>query len=163
MHESEKSKWSRSVESDPQRPHGLQPSRLLCPRDFPGKSTGVGCHCLLRAPTLYYSQTPPPPSKIIHIYVVCVHYSYMINIFMSIKILSVRAQSCPILCNPMDYGPWGASVHGISQARTLEWVAISLSREYSWPRDWNCISCTSYIGRCILYQLHHLGSLQHHY
>ena len=32
---------------DPQRPHGLQPSRLLCPWDFPGKSTGVGCHCLL--------------------------------------------------------------------------------------------------------------------
>ena len=32
--------------SDPQRPHGLQPSRLLHPWDFPGKSTGVGCHCL---------------------------------------------------------------------------------------------------------------------
>ena len=40
--------FSRSVVSDPQRLHGLQPSRLLCPRDFPGKSTGVGCHCLLR-------------------------------------------------------------------------------------------------------------------
>ena len=47
MHESEKWKWSRSVVSDPQRPHGLQPSRLLRPWDFPGKSTGVGCHCLL--------------------------------------------------------------------------------------------------------------------
>ena len=47
MHESEKWKWSRSVVSDPQRPHGLQPSRLLHPWDFPGKSTGVGCHCLL--------------------------------------------------------------------------------------------------------------------
>ena len=34
--------------SDPQRPHGPQPSRLLCPWDFPGRSTGVGCHCLLR-------------------------------------------------------------------------------------------------------------------
>ena len=33
--------------SDPQRPHGLQPSRLLRPWDFPGKSTGVACHCLL--------------------------------------------------------------------------------------------------------------------
>ena len=32
-----------------QRPHGLQPTRLLHPWDFPGKSTGVGCHCLLRA------------------------------------------------------------------------------------------------------------------
>ena len=43
MHESEKWKWSCSVVSDPQRPHGLQPIRLLRPRDFPGKSTGVGC------------------------------------------------------------------------------------------------------------------------
>ena len=36
-----------SVVSDSLRPHGLQPSRLLCPWDLPGKSTGVGCHCLL--------------------------------------------------------------------------------------------------------------------
>ena len=48
MHESEKWKWSRSVVSDSQRPHGLKPTRLLRPWDFPGKSTGVGCHCLLR-------------------------------------------------------------------------------------------------------------------
>ena len=48
MHKSEKWKWSRSVISEPQRPHGLQPSRLLCSWDFTGKSTGVGCHCLLR-------------------------------------------------------------------------------------------------------------------
>ena len=46
MHESEKWKGSRSVMSDPQRPQGLQPSRLLCPQDFPGRSTGVGSHCL---------------------------------------------------------------------------------------------------------------------
>ena len=38
MHESEKWKWSRSVASDSSRPHGLQPTRLLCPWDFPGKS-----------------------------------------------------------------------------------------------------------------------------
>ena len=47
MHESEKWKWSRSVVSNSLRPHGLQPTRLLHPWDFPGKSTGVGCHCLL--------------------------------------------------------------------------------------------------------------------
>ena len=46
-HKSEKWKWSRSVVSDSYRPHGLQPTRLLHPWDFPGKSTGVGCHCLL--------------------------------------------------------------------------------------------------------------------
>ena len=54
MHESEKWKWSPSVVSDPQRPHGLQPSRLLRPWDFPGKSTGVGCHCLLRKRCLVF-------------------------------------------------------------------------------------------------------------
>ena len=47
MHESEKWKWSRSVVSNSLQPHGLQPTRLLHPWDFPGKSTGVGCHCLL--------------------------------------------------------------------------------------------------------------------
>ena len=41
MHESEKWKWSHSAVSDPQQSHGLQPSRLLCPWDFPGRSTGV--------------------------------------------------------------------------------------------------------------------------
>ena len=41
-------KWSRSVVSDCSQPHVLQPTRLLPPWDFPGKSTGVGCHCLLR-------------------------------------------------------------------------------------------------------------------
>ena len=46
MHESEMWKWSRSVVSDFLRPSGLQPTRLLCPWDFPGKSTGVNCYCL---------------------------------------------------------------------------------------------------------------------
>ena len=48
MHESEKWKWSRSVVSNSWQPYGLQPTRLLHPWDFPGKSTGVGCHCLLQ-------------------------------------------------------------------------------------------------------------------
>ena len=48
MHKSEKWKWSHSVMSDSFRPHGLQPTRLLHPCDFPGRSSGVGCHCLLR-------------------------------------------------------------------------------------------------------------------
>ena len=48
----------------------------------------------------------------------------------------------------MDCSPPGASVHGISQARILEWVALSFSRGASQLRDWTCISC---IGRWILY------------
>ena len=39
---------SRSVVSDSLQPHGLYPTRLLCPWDSPGKNTGVGCHCLLQ-------------------------------------------------------------------------------------------------------------------
>ena len=48
MHESEKWKWSHSVMSDSLWRYGLQPTRVLRLWDFPGKSTGVGCHCLLR-------------------------------------------------------------------------------------------------------------------
>ena len=54
MHESEKWKWSCLVVSNSLRPHGLQPTRLLHPWDFPGKSTGVGCHCLLHPCCIYY-------------------------------------------------------------------------------------------------------------
>ena len=52
MHKSEEWKWSRSVVSDSLWPHGLQPTRLLHPWDLPGKSTGVGCHSLLRTEPL---------------------------------------------------------------------------------------------------------------
>ena len=44
-------------------------------------------------------------------------------------------QSCPTLFDPMDCSLPGSSVHGILQARILEWVAISFSRGSSWPRD----------------------------
>ena len=43
---------------------------------------------------------------------------------------------CPALCDSMDCRPPGSSVHGISQARILKWVAISFSREFSQPMDW---------------------------
>ena len=62
----------------------------------------------------------------------------------------VYAQSRPTLCNPMDYSPPGSSVHGILQARILEWVAISYSKLSSCPRGRTCISC---IGQRILYPL----------
>ena len=44
-------------------------------------------------------------------------------------------QQCLTLCDPMDCSPPGSSVHGIFQARILEWVAISFSRGFSQPRD----------------------------
>ena len=48
---------------------------------------------------------------------------------------------CPTLCGPMDYSPPGSSVHGILQAKILEWVAISFFRGSSWSRDRTLISC----------------------
>ena len=44
------------------------------------------------------------------------------------------------LCDPMDCSPLGSSVHGILQARRLEWVVMPSSRGSSWPRDQTCIS-----------------------
>ena len=47
----------------------------------------------------------------------------------------VDAQSCLTLCDPMDYSPPRSSVHGIPQARILEWVAMPFSKGSSQPRD----------------------------
>ena len=60
---------------------------------------------------------------------------------MLVKVLV--AQLCLTLCNPMNCNPPGSSVHGILQARILEWVAILFSRGSSWPRDWTQVSCTT--------------------
>ena len=59
--------------------------------------------------------------------------------------LSEVAQLCPTLCDPMDCSLLRSSVHGIFQAKVLEWVAISFSRGSSWPRDWTQVSRT--VGR----------------
>ena len=88
--------------SDSVRPHRQQPTRLPRPRDFPGKNTGVGCHCLVQC--------------------------------MKVKSESEVTQSCPTLSDPMDCSPPGSSVHGIFQARVLEWGAIAFSgRKEQWP------------------------------
>ena len=61
------------------------------------------------------------------------------------------AQSCLTLCNPMHCSPPGSSVHGVFQARILEWVAISYSIGSSWSRDWTHVSWVSCIVSQILY------------
>ena len=53
------------------------------------------------------------------------------------------AQSCPTLCNPIDCSLPGSSMHGIFQARILEWLAVSFSRGSSQPRDWTWVSYTA--------------------
>ena len=77
------------------RPHRWQRTRLLCPWDFPGKNTGVGCYFLLQC--------------------------------MKVKSEREVAQSCPTLSDPMNCSLPGSSVHGIFQARVLEWGAIAFS------------------------------------
>ena len=51
------------------------------------------------------------------------------------------AQSCLTLCDPMNCSPSVSSIHGILQARILEWIAIPFSRGSSWPRDQTQLSC----------------------
>ena len=80
--------------------------------------------------------------------------TYCINICLFSSFLEVCClvtKSCPTLCDPMDYSLPGSSVHGIFQTRILKWVAISFSREFSWPRNQTHFSCTSCIARRILY------------
>ena len=55
------------------------------------------------------------------------------------------AKSCLLFYDPLDCSPPGSNVHGISQARTLEWIAMPSSRGSSWLRDWTPVSCT--VGR----------------
>ena len=81
--------------SDSAHPHRLQPTRLPCPWDSPGKNIGVGCHFLLQC--------------------------------MKVKSENEVTQSCPTLSDPMDWSLPGSSIHGILQARVLEWGAIALT------------------------------------
>ena len=60
-------------------------------------------------------------------------------------------QSCLTFCDHMSCSSPGSSVHGIIQARILEWFAISSSRGPSKPRDWTQVSYVSCISRQILY------------
>ena len=74
---------------------------------------------------------------------------------MCFSFASSAAQSCLTLCDARDGSPPGSSVHGLSQARMLEWVVLPFSRGFAQPRDRTCVSC---IGRWILYHLSHQGS-----
>ena len=68
-----------------------------------------------------------------------------------------RAQSCPTFCDPRDCNPPGISVHGILQARILEWVAISSFKGSSQPRNGTLVSYIFCIGRWVLYHKPHPG------
>ena len=71
------------------------------------------------------------------------HFPAVLSLSISIPYMkseSEVAQSCPTLCDRMDCSLPGSSVHGVLQARILEWVAISFSRGPSGLRDWTWVS-----------------------
>ena len=113
MHESEKWKWSRAVVYYSSRPHGLQPTRLLRPWDFPSKSTGVGCHCCITT-----GQSSPSRSSIeleesrVRMYYVQWESAiyWWPEVFACIQFSSVT-QSCLTLWDPMDCSTTGFPVH----------------------------------------------------
>ena len=65
----------------------------------------------------------------------------MFNNYVSLVASGLVAKSCPTLLGLLDCSPPGSSVHGISQARILEWITISFSRGSSPLRDWTPVSC----------------------
>ena len=73
---------------------------------------------------------------------------YLFILYLNIYVHAKLLQSCPTLCDCMDCSPPGSSVHGISQAGILEWVAIPCSRGSSRPRNQMRISC---IGKWVLF------------
>ena len=81
---------------------------------------------------------------------------YLLKVILLLEVVHACSvsQLCPTICNPMDCSLPGSSVHGILQARILEWIAISFSRGSLQPRGWILVS---YIGRQALYHSH-LGS-----
>ena len=62
-------------------------------------------------------------------------------IYVDKKEIKIPVHLYPNLCDLMDCSPWGTSVHGILQTRTLKWVAIPFSRGSSQLRDWTQVSC----------------------
>ena len=73
------------------------------------------------------------------------------------------AQSCPTLCNPTDCSPPGSSVHGLFQARILEWVAISFSRGSSQPRNRTPVSKFSRLLIYVTMKTKHTNILKNKY
>ena len=66
---------------------------------------------------------------------------FLVLHYLPVKVKVLVTRSCPTLRDSMDCSPPGFSVHGILQARILEWVTIPISRGSSWPRDQIKVSC----------------------
>ena len=121
---------SLSVTSVSLQPQGLNPARILCPWNSPSKNTGVGCHSLLHG--ILWAQGSN--SGLLHCRQIIVWIPRENESEIEV------AQMCPTLCDPVDCSLPGSSIHGILQARVLEWVAISFSRGSSRARDQTQVS-----------------------
>ena len=109
-------------------PWRVEPTRLLCPWNSPGKSTGVGNHSLLQG--IFLNPGIKSRSPVLQA-----------NSLPSAAAAAAKSlQSCPTLCDPIDCSLPGSSIQGILQARILEWVAISFSRGSSQPRNRTWVS-----------------------
>ena len=112
--------------------------------DSSSKNTGVDCHALLQG--IFPTQGSKP--SLPHCRWILYHLNHQGSPLLKIPSVCSVAKSCPTLWDLMVCSPPGSSVHGILQARILEWVAISFSMGSFWPKDWTSVSC---IGRRILY------------
>ena len=124
--------FSRSVVSDSLWPHGLQHARPPCPSWTPRACSNScpssqWCHPTISSSVVPFSSCLQsfPASR-----------SFPVSQFFASGGQSIRASH-----NPMDCSLPGSSLHGILQARVLEWVAISFSRGSSWPRDPTLVFC----------------------
>ena len=118
---------SCSFMSDSLQPRGLQPTRLLCPYNPPGKHTGVDCHSLLQG----IIPTQGLNLSLLHCRQILYHLSNQ-GSPAAAAAAAKSLQSYPTLCNPIGSSPPGSPFPGILQARILEWVAISFSNAWKW-------------------------------
>ena len=81
-----------------------------------------------------------------HIYIYIHNRSLSYACFICVCVCAQMLQSCPPLCDTVDWGLPGSSAHGILQARILEWVVMPSSRRSSQPRDRTRVSCISCIA-----------------
>ena len=116
----------------------------FCPWDSLGRNTGVDWHALLQG--IFPTQGSNPCLLcLLHWQAGSLPLVPLVGKWNKVKLLS---------CVRLFVTPWtvalpGSSVHGISQARVLEWVAISFSRGSSWSRDW--IQVSRIAGRCFTF------------
>ena len=127
------------------RAQGLQPTRLLCPRNLPGKNNGVSCHFLLQE----ILPTQGSNLHLLHWQMNSLALSHLGNsqTCLHVCVCAKSLQSCLTLCDPVDCSLPGSSVQETLQARILEWVAMPSSRRCFQPRDQTRVSSISCLGR----------------